>query len=73
MIATVVKISCDWCDKWDEARKNLVDLKGKPIRVGEISFRKKCEKHYGWLSTVKGNGDVLDFCSKECYDEYKKQ
>lgn len=71
MIDTVVKISCDWCSNYDEATKNRCGLNGKKIRVGEKTFRKKCEK-YGWISVVKGDGDVLDFCGEECYDRYKQ-
>ena len=29
-------------------------------------------KRIGWLEMIFGNGNILDFCSKECYDNYKK-
>ena len=72
MIDTIVKISCDWCSNYEEAGKNRVDLKGKRIRIGEKTFRKKCEKYHGWINVVEGGKGVLDFCGKECYDHYKQ-
>ena len=72
MIGTLVKISCDWCSNYEDSGKNQTDLNGKRIRLGEKSFRKKCEKYHSWINVVKGDGLVLDFCSKECYDRYKQ-
>ena len=72
MVETVVKISCDYCGYFDETAKNKIDLKGKRIRVGEITFRKRSEK-YGWLSVLNGNGTIEDFCGKECYNLHKQE
>ena len=29
-------------------------------------------KRIGWLEVTFGNGNKLEFCSKECYDNYKE-
>ena len=66
MVDTVVKITCEFCENYLEASKDLNKY------LGEKTFRKRCNEKYGWLKVVNGNGSISDFCSVECYELNKK-
>ena len=72
MVSTLIRVSCDWCNNYEECIKNLLDFDGKVNRVGEKTLRKNAVKK-GWISIYNGDGSVNDFCCKECYDLFKEE
>lgn len=61
MTDKTVKITCDYCGDWDEST-----IKG----IGEKRLRRR-RINDGWISLVVAGSYIRDFCSQDCYDNWK--
>lgn len=62
MIRRTIKVSCDWCENFEETMNTRQRIQ---------TFERKVES-YGWLKMIEGDGGVRHFCCQECFDFFKK-